>query len=1021
MILRGIVVHPEACVLLSLLSLLCPSASAFAPTDAVWIGEEPNRTFRTHAATQARLRHQPGWEAFLDGEGAGWQARFDERTGTAHRAWGAGLDLGPVDDPKSVEAGLRAFFARNPHLLAVPLSDLRLRNAAYVARTDTWYVDFDRLVHGVPVWRGGVTARLRVGKLVLFGADTYPAVTDLPVAKLDADAAIRIAELDGPASMADHRDDRAALTLLPMEIDGAIDLRLVWEVHSTTTTPIGKWVSHVDARTGELLDVYNEVRFLDGTLNATHDTRTVNGDYTTSGVPLAYLTGDDSGTSVTTGMGGTFTIDPQEAWSTALRGSYVSVKNDAGRNGALSFTDGAPTWTDADATQAEIDTYMFVHDVRAWGLDIAPEVAMSTDALRANVNLDETCNAYYDGNVNFYEAGDGCNNTGRIADVVYHEWGHGFHYYSAVSGTVDGSLGEGAGDTTAMLQTLDPEIGPYFLTNGDGIRELETNYVYPDDITGEVHQDGLIFAGSVWDLFGELASTYGETRDEKGEAWRVTATLFAGALKGGPTIEESYDEFVVADDDDGDLSNGTPHQCEIIDAFGQHGLGPGGGDGSLLSLAHEALGNQPADTAIPVTGDIVNLSPACVSFSVGTVDFVYSIDDGAHWDTVELSVAGDTFAGDLPGFSAGTVVEYYLTAQADDGSTVSLPSGGDIAPYTFYVGVLEELYCEAFDDGDGGYSHELLDGNDQRGADDWIFGTPAGYADDPDAAYTGRKVWGNDLGGGDYNGEYQSSIVNRLSSPPIDVTGESQVVVQYRRWLNVEDGVYDHASVYANDEEAWTNHASTARIGDEHTQDTDWVLHTLVVSPGADTLTLGWEIDSDEGLEFGGWNIDDVCVYRIAEPLTVFGIDDFVATDDLASSVGLSWTQPDDARATDAIVVRRDDRFPADRDDGDIVFTGSDLPPGEVVETTDTSGGGYYAVFAGGSAGWLTGAVEGDNADEGYPLDGGPAGDGDGDGVLLHGDCGCASGPTGSSGSGPLGVALAGAAGVVAVLRRRTR
>ena len=31
-------------------------------------------------------------------------------------------------------------------------------------------------------------------------------------------------------------------------------------------------------------------------------------------------------------------------------------------------------------------------------------------------------------------------------------------------------------------------------------------------------------------------------------------------------------------------------------------------------------------------------------------------------------------------------------------------------------------------------------------------------------------------------------------------------------------------------------------------------------------FTLSWEIESDGGLEFGGWNIDDVCVYRpIAE------------------------------------------------------------------------------------------------------------------------------------------------------------
>jgi hypothetical protein len=879
-----------------------------------------------------------------------------------------------------------------------------------------WYVDFDRVVGGVPIWRGGVTARIKLDKLVMFGVDTYPGVAADTTPVLDATTAIAAAELDGPASLADHRDESATLQLLPMDTRTGVELRLVWEVRSRTAAPLGKWVSHVDARTGQLLNVYNEIRFFDGTLSATHDTRTVDGNMSTTGVPLAYLTGDESGTTATTDLDGNFSIDLGESWATTLRGSYVSVRNQAGSNGALDFSDAAPVWTDEDATLAEIDTYLFVHDVRAWGLDIAPDVAMSTDNLRANVNLSETCNAYYDGDVNFYEEGDGCNNTGRIADVIYHEWGHGFHYYSAVTGVVDGSLSEGTGDVTAMLQTLDPEIAPYFETNGNAIRELETNYVYPDDITGEVHQDGLIWAGAIWDLFGNLADTYGETRAVKGTAWRLTSTLFAQALTGGPTIEESYDEVIAADDDDGDLSNGTPHMCDIIDAFGQHGLGPLGGDGSVMGIDHDALGNQPAGSDIDFAGSVTNMSPTCVSFTVDTVDLVYSTDDGDTWTELPLDVTGDAFDGVLSGVPAGTVVEYYLHASATDGTEVSLPAGGDIAPYTFYVGGVEEIYCEPFDD-DGGYTHELLDGRDQEGADDWIFDVPAGYADDPTEAFTGRKVWGNDLGGGNYNGEYQSSITNRLTSVPIDVTGESRVLVQYRRWLNAEDGVYDHATVYVNDAAVWTNHASNARIGDEHTQDTTWVLHSLLVQPDADSIQIGWEIDSDEGLELGGWNIDDVCVYRVVDDApSALSIDDFAATDDRAENVGLSWTQPAGATATHAVVVRRDDRFPEDRTDGDVVYTSDTVTPGAHVDATDDSNGGYYAVFAGADDTWLTGAVEGHNADRGSTKDGGLLVGDDGK-VVLSGNCGCSTG----TGAGGGFEAVFAAAAALAAARRRQR
>jgi hypothetical protein len=389
-------------------------------------------------------------------------------------------------------------------------------------------------------------------------------------------------------------------------------VRAYLSARSRTASPPGRWVSHVDARTGELVNVYNEVRFLDGTLYATHDTRTVNGSYSTSPAPLAYLTGASSGSTVTTDTAGAFTIDPSESWTTQLRGSYVTVRNDAGAEASLSFTGASPTWTTSDADQAEIDTYIFLHHVREWGLQFAPEVPQVTDPLRSNVNLDSNCNAYWDGDVNFYQAGGGCNNTARIADVNYHEWGHGFHYYSLEAGEFDGPMSEGIGDVTSALQTLDPEVAPYFGTSGSYIREIATDYVYPDDVTGAVHQDVLIYAGAIWDLYLALSDSYGEAVGVKGEAWRVTSRLFADGIKGGPTIPESYDEVIVADDDNGDLSDGTPHQCEIIDAFGKHGLGPGGGVGSLLSVEHDALVNQPANVAIPVAGEIVNTSPTCV-------------------------------------------------------------------------------------------------------------------------------------------------------------------------------------------------------------------------------------------------------------------------------------------------------------------------------------------------------------------------------------------------------------------------
>ena len=133
------------------------------------------------------------------------------------------------------------------------------------------------------------------------------------------------------------------------------------------------------------------------------------------------------------------------------------------------------------------------------------------------------------------------------------------------------------------MNTGDPVMAPYFLESGGGIREVATNKRYPDDVQGQVHADGLIFGGAMWDTWAELREALG---DEEGYA--VVARLFAEGLQFNPELVETYDAMVVADDDNGDLSDGTPNQCALLDGFAPHGLGPGGAS-SVLGLSHICL------------------------------------------------------------------------------------------------------------------------------------------------------------------------------------------------------------------------------------------------------------------------------------------------------------------------------------------------------------------------------------------------------------------------------------------------
>src|SRR5213594_1487116 len=71
----------------------------------------------------------------------------------------------------------------------------------------------------------------------------------------------------------------------------------------------------------------------------------------------------------------------------------------------------------------------------------------------ANVNLNAACNAFYDlttDTTNFFRSGSGCRNTGEIATVLDHEWGHSMDRHD-VGGALSNSS-EAYADITAILR-----------------------------------------------------------------------------------------------------------------------------------------------------------------------------------------------------------------------------------------------------------------------------------------------------------------------------------------------------------------------------------------------------------------------------------------------------------------------------------------------------------------------------------------------------------------------------------------
>eukprot|EP00804_Cyclotella_cryptica_P025581 CCRYP_002822-RA/>CCRYP_002822-RA protein AED:0.08 eAED:0.08 QI:1628/1/1/1/0.77/0.6/10/590/602 len=219
--------------------------------------------------------------------------------------------------------------------------------------------------------------------------------------------------------------------------------------------------------------------------------------------------------------------------------------------------------------------------------------------LLAVMNIQNTCNAFYNGNVNFYRKGNGCGNTGEIAAIFDHEWGHGMDQYDVASG-ISKPSGEGIADIYSALRLNDSCIGRgFFLSalcsgNGNpclscsGVRDIDymkrknktpSTYSWAQkQCNNQVHCMGYVYSEAVWSLYKRKLQSSPYNYDDNTAleiVMRLTfiaagnvGTWFSGSTPfGGCGTSSGYRQYLLADDDDGNLNNGTPHMQAIYSAF----------------------------------------------------------------------------------------------------------------------------------------------------------------------------------------------------------------------------------------------------------------------------------------------------------------------------------------------------------------------------------------------------------------------------------------------------------------------
>jgi len=660
-----------------------------------------------------------GWARFKATHGASWAVHVDRRSGAPLLVEGPGIPwpVGIDSSVASLAASLRPFIAGNRALLLADDAEMVLDDdASGELLPDVWQVVYKRVVSGIPVAGERYLFTIGHGNLISFGAPRWSRIDASPIPRLDAADARELVlsyMLLGAGDVVATVEE-PSLQFIPLRAGGAqaaamrgpyagpagagYASALVWRVVLRVAGEPGTWAALVDAHSGSIRSFRDDTKYA----------RVKGGVYPISGdqicpdgceqpgyaMPFANVTIGTSTVATTTL--GTFNCSPSgSSASTALTGPYVRVVDSCGPlsqavtcNADLDLSASAgtdcavPAGASAGNTHAARSSFYHLNRIaehaRAW----LPTRTWLTNALTDRVNLNQVCNAYWDGlGVNFFKSGAGCNNTGEIAGVFLHEWGHGLDQNDG--GGFD-NPSEAYGDVTAFMSTHVSCIGRGFRQSGTcggygnhcetctGVRDqdwdqradhtpstpagfLTTNCPGGSGPCGkEEHCEGYVGGETLWDLAVRDLPASGL---DAASAWQLADKLWYKSRLGsggnayncslpssdGCSAGTWFAKLRAIDDDDGNLANGTPHAAAIFAAFNRHAIACGSADdpSNQNSTTCPVIG---ASTLTATAGSATaTLTWTPVANSIG-----YRImrnDAGCQAATTRLSIAtGTTFS-----------------------------------------------------------------------------------------------------------------------------------------------------------------------------------------------------------------------------------------------------------------------------------------------------------------------------------------------------------------------------------------
>lgn len=632
-----------------------------------------------------QLKNQKAWNQFFAANGADFHVYFDPRSATAVNIMGS-IPLIPGDGKgnrisladvsrklgrrvdhvdAAVIAGLFDNWVRaNARVLGVDASQLGPARAAE-ANSYLWHLNIPQIVNGIPVRYARVLAAVNHGNMVIAGAENWSNVRIDTTPRISAAQARELGfSYAGGMSDKDIVLKEPSLEIIPYApreftsgegfagpVGSGYGHRLCWIFEFQRAPELARWEVMVDAHTAEVIAFQDTNHYVDAKISGGTYPLT-NTEICPDNIRCGIMNSDqpmpfaDIGGGLFTNSAGHYNYTSGTT-TTTFSGRYVDMTdtcgapsfsgagdiNLGGTNGQHDCTTPTSGGNTAATRSGMFEMNKIFEEARGYLPGNLWLQGNQTGPLPTNMNIVNTCNAFYSsgdpGSVNFYRTGGGCRNTGEIAAVFDHEWGHGMDDHD--TGGALSSSSEGYADIASMYRLWASCVGYGFFETADrgcgttadgtgfnqneaqtgpshcdtdcsGVRDSDwAKHVggAPDTVTftcasclsgsgpcgRQVHCAATPVRQMAWDFVA---------RDLQGPPYNYDANtafilgdkiFYQGSgnvgswhnctcpsTSDGCAAANGYPNWLAADDDNGNLSDGTPHMTAIFNAYNRHGI-----------------------------------------------------------------------------------------------------------------------------------------------------------------------------------------------------------------------------------------------------------------------------------------------------------------------------------------------------------------------------------------------------------------------------------------------------------------